>query len=436
MRELAPQHEAHWFEIYGRIALTGEPARFQNRAEQLGRTYDVYAFRFGRPQDQKVGILFNDITVRQKAQEELDRFFNLSLDFLCIAGMDGRFKRASPAVSDILGWSVEEFLAIPYLEQIHPDDRAAAIKEVERQQAGQKVMHYECRFRHKDGSWRVLSWRSTPYGGLMYATARDVTEVKRVEARIRQLNDDLAKRAAQMEEANRELESFSYSVSHDLRAPLRHVQGYVEMLTREAGDGLSDKAQRYLKTIAAAAREMGELIDDLLAFSRMGRVELREAELDLNLLIAEVRASLEPAAQGRNIRWTVAPLPQARGDVAMLRQVFVNLLGNAVKYTGRRDPAEIEIGTDGEEDGRIILFVRDNGAGFDMKYADKLFGVFQRLHRADEFEGTGIGLANVRRIVTRHGGRAWAEGQVDVGATFYLTLSPATAVYASTPAIP
>lgn len=374
-----------------------------------------------------VVLVFRDVTESRRAQAQLDRFFELSLDFLCIASADGYFKRASPAVTDILGWSVEEFLATPFMEQIHPDDRASATKEMERQAAGEKVMHFECRFRHKDGTWRLLAWRSSPYDGLMYASARDVTEARQAEARIYDLNRVLQQRAAQLEAANRELESFSYSVSHDLRAPLRHVQGYVEMLAREAQAGLSDKGRRYLNTIAEAAREMGVLIDDLLAFSRMGRTEMHQAVVDPRPLVTEVRLMLEPDTQGRNIHWILGDLPPVRADAAMLRQVLANLVGNAVKYTRKRPEAVIEIGFSGVEEERLVFFVRDNGAGFDMKYADKLFGVFQRLHRTDEFEGTGIGLASVRRIIGRHGGRTWAQARVGEGATFFFTLQPAGA---------
>jgi PAS domain S-box-containing protein len=374
-----------------------------------------------------VVLVFRDITESRKAQDELNRFFELSLDFLCISSIDGYFKRVSPAVTDILGWSVAEFLTIPFLDMVHPDDREATTREVERQViAGERALQFENRYRHKNGSWRILSWRSVPQpGGLMYATARDVTELRNTDNQIRQLNDDLQRNAAQMEATNRELEAFSYSVSHDLRAPLRHVQGYVEMLVAEAGTHLSEKANRYLKTIAEAGNEMGVLIDDLLSFSRMGRTELREAEVDLGMLVAEVRAGLELATQGRKINWSISGLPRVLGDYAMLRQVFANVLGNAVKYTRLREVAEIEIGCSGEEAGRVVLFIRDNGVGFDMKYADKLFGVFQRLHRSDEFEGTGIGLANVHRIILRHGGRIWAQAALNEGAWFYFTLKPA-----------
>lgn len=246
-------------------------------------------------------------------------------------------------------------------------------------------------------------------------------ELKRSQNELRALN-------AKLEIVNKELESFSYSVSHDLRAPLRHIEGYVAMLVEDTQDKLSSEARRYLKVISDATRQIGELIDDLLAFSRMGRAEMRETRVDLEQLVSDSIRGLEMATRGRNIAWTIPRLPAVIGDRAMLKQVFANLLGNAVKYTRPRDPAQIEIGCTEEENGQAIVFVRDNGVGFDMQYADKLFGVFQRLHRADEFEGTGIGLANVRRIISRHGGRVWAEAVPGEGATFYFTVraSPTT----------
>jgi signal transduction histidine kinase len=200
------------------------------------------------------------------------------------------------------------------------------------------------------------------------------------------------------------------------------VQGYAEMLAADASSTLSSGARRYLQVIAGAGQEMGELVDNLLAFLRLNRSAMHEARVDLEALARGAIRDLEPGPQERNIVWEVAALPPATGDAAMLRQVFANLLGNAVKYTRPREAAQIEIGSAGEEDGRVVVFVRDNGVGFDMQYADRLFGVFQRLHRADEFEGTGIGLATVRRIVERHGGRTWAEGKPGEGATFYFTL--------------
>ena len=254
----------------------------------------------------------------------------------------------------------------------------------------------------------------------------DITKRKQAEEEIRQFNTDLEQRVrertAQLETANKELEAFSYSVSHDLRAPLRHVQGYVDMLAREAEGRLSDKGRRYMKTIEDASREMGVLIDDLLAFARMGRAEMIETKVDLAALVRETLREMEPATHERNIVWKIPPLPAVQADPAMLKLALANLLGNAVKFTRPRDPAQIEIGCEGKDGERVIVFVRDNGVGFDPQYTHKLFGVFQRLHCADEFEGTGIGLASVRRIIARHGGRTWAEGRLNEGATFYFTL--------------
>jgi len=265
--------------------------------------------------------------------------------------------------------------------------------------------------------------------GAVVMLNREAGERKRAENALRQLNTALdsrvRERTTQLEDALKELEAFSYSVSHDLRAPLRHVQGYSAMLEREIDGQLTDSARRYLNTISSSCVEMGQLIDDLLGFSRMGRLELSKSCVPLDELVGETLRGLESSTQGRNIVWKIAPLPSVFGDASMLRRVFDNLIGNAIKYTRPRNPAEIEVGCAGEEDGRVIVVVRDNGAGFDMKYVQKLFGVFQRLHRADEFEGTGIGLAIVRRVVSRHGGRVWAESDIGRGAAFYLTLQRA-----------
>lgn len=259
------------------------------------------------------------------------------------------------------------------------------------------------------------------------ATIFDITDRKADEQRVRMLNSELERRAALLEAANKELEAFSYSVSHDLRAPLRHIDGFAEMLSKQTNGMLDPKAQRYLKTIAESARRMGILIDDLLVFSRMGRTEMRRSQVDMNALVQETIHDLQSETAGRAIEWHCDPLPPVEGDSALLRQVFANLISNAVKYSRPRNPAVIHIGFKKEAKGGVIVFVRDNGVGFDMTYVGKLFGVFQRLHRANEFEGTGIGLANVRRIILRHGGETWAESELDKGATFYFSL-PAIAV--------
>lgn len=256
----------------------------------------------------------------------------------------------------------------------------------------------------------------------VYWNRRLSSEIRRrriVEASLLKSEDNLVA-------ANKELEAFSYSVSHDLRAPLRHISGFVQLLQAQAQGQLADSGRHYLEIIAGASKKMGELIDDLLSFSRTGRAQMRLETVPLGLLVEECRRELEPEQRGRTIEWEVGPLPAVQADRALLRQVLANLLGNAIKYTRNRPVARIEVSAR-QEQGEIVVCIRDNGAGFDMQYANKLFGVFQRLHSETEFEGTGIGLANVRRIVVRHGGRTWAEGQVDQGAAFYFTLpvSPA-----------
>jgi PAS domain S-box-containing protein len=246
--------------------------------------------------------------------------------------------------------------------------------------------------------------------------------LEQMEAEVFRSSQEVQAANEQLRLANQELESFSYSVSHDLRAPVRHIDGFVKLLDKHAGEKLDAQAQRYLKIIANAARQMGMLIDDLLAFSRMGRMELRHSNVALDSLVHEAVDSLQMEMQGRQIKWKIGCLPEVKADPAMLRQVWTNLIANAIKYSQTRQPAEIEINCAPPANGEYVFFVRDNGVGFDMKYADKLFGIFQRLHSADEFEGTGIGLANVRRIVSRHGGRTWAEGKIDAGATFFFSL--------------
>jgi signal transduction histidine kinase len=245
---------------------------------------------------------------------------------------------------------------------------------------------------------------------------------KQVQRHADELEQRVAERTAQLEAANKELEAFSYSVSHDLRAPLRHIDGFLELLQKRIATALDECSRHYMTTISDSAKRMETLIDDLLSFSRMGRHEMSKAPVDLGDLVREIVREFAPEAQGRTIHWRIADLPTITGDQAMLRIVLVNLISNALKFTRPRQPAEIEIGCLLGQDTETIVFVRDNGVGFDMAYADKLFGVFERLHRTDEFEGAGIGLANVRRIITRHGGRTWAEGQIDQGATFYFSL--------------
>ena len=278
---------------------------------------------------------------------------------------------------------------------------------------------------HKDYSVRAKAVGDDEVGVLAEAFDEMLEEIQGRDREIRLLNADLERRVVErtkeLEESNKEMEAFSYSVSHDLRAPLRHIDGFVELLTKHAGPSLDEKGRRHLATISGAAQKMGALIDDLLVFSRMGRTEMRKTSVDLGALAADVVRELEPDAQGRRVDWKLGALPIVKGDPAMLRLVLTNLLSNALKYSGPREAARIEVESQ-SQNGEVVVVVRDNGVGFDPTYVHKLFGVFQRLHGPTEFEGTGIGLANVRRIVSRHGGRTWAEGAIDQGAAFYFSL--------------
>jgi len=255
--------------------------------------------------------------------------------------------------------------------------------------------------------------------GKLQAAHEQILELNRLlELRV-------AQRTAALDAANKELESFSYSVAHDLRAPLRHISGFADLIRESAGTQLNEECGEYIGKIMRAAERMDRLIHDLLAFSRSARTELQTTEIELETILEESIGIVQEETKGRNIEWRRERLPRVRGDAALLRQVFVNLLSNAIKYSRSRDPAVIEIGCHAGKPHEAVVFVRDNGVGFDMNHAGMLFGVFQRLHSANEYEGTGIGLANAQRIVTRHGGRIWAEAAVDRGATFYVSLPAA-----------
>lgn len=253
------------------------------------------------------------------------------------------------------------------------------------------------------------------------ALQREILEHKQTAQRLRRLNYELQQKTSELEQANLELESFSSSVSHDLRAPVRYIDGFVDLLREDSGAVLGPSGQRYLGIISSSAKRLAALIDDLVVFAKMGRREKQEGEVNMNLLVSEVVDESSQYTNEREIEWKIGQLPVVNGDRTLLKQVWTNLISNAIKYTRNRKCATVAIASTESAD-EYCFSVQDNGAGFDMRYGDKLFGIFQRLHHAEEFEGTGLGLANVRRIVARHGGITWAEGKVDEGATFYFTI--------------
>ena len=379
-----------------------------------------------------------DITDRIRAEEKIknnEKYFRDLIESLpqlfWTCRVDGPCDYLSKQWVDYTGIPEEEQLGYRWLEQLHPEDKDGTVSLwTEKVKLGNSF-DVEFRVRRNDGVYRWFKTRAVPMYDAennivkWFGSNTDVEDMKNAEVQLRCLNDELeqrvAQRTSQLELANKELEAFSYSVSHDLRAPLRHIGGYVELLGEKYKKELPEKGLHYLEEIIDSVRQMGMLIDDLLKFSRSGRVEMHVSAVDMNWLVKEVSERLRQDNPQRTIDWSIAQLPSVHCDNAMLHLVWENLLSNAVKFTRTRKTAKIEIGVR-EENKEFVFFVRDNGVGFDMQYAQKLFGVFQRLHSTAEFEGTGIGLANVHRIIARHGGRTWAEAEQDKGATFYFSL--------------
>jgi PAS domain S-box-containing protein len=380
-----------------------------------------------------------DVTERKRAEEALraseEKYRSVveqASDGIFVAGPDGRYLEVNAGGCKMLGYSRDEILRMTMADLVAPADKAATPLRHGELPRGRSMLTERTLVR-KDGSTVTVEISATRLvDGRFLGAVRDITHRKVAEQESARLKAELerrvAERTAELEAANRELEAFAYSVSHDLRAPVRHVSAFMAMLHERIAGTVDEQSAHYVEVIEAAAQSMGAMIDHLLAFSRMGRAELVRGDVDLGRLVAAVVDELAPEAGGRAVDWAIGPLPPVFGDPALLRLAFTNLLANALKFTRVRQPARIQVGcAESSADGQIVVFVRDNGVGFDPSYTHKLFRVFQRLHRVDDFEGTGIGLANVRRIVERHGGRVWAEGVLGAGATFYLSLPRAPA---------
>jgi PAS domain S-box-containing protein len=383
-------------------------------------------------------VMLRDITKRKRAdaalrasEARLAGILSIAEDAVISMNEDQRITLFNQGAEEIFGYTEREALGQP-LDFLLPSrlrgthyqlvNGFAESTDVSRLIGGRREI-FGCR---KDGTEfpaeASISKLELGTEKVFTVMLRDITERKLADQRIEKLNLTLQGHAEQLAAANKELEAFSYSVSHDLRAPLRHIHGFADLLQKKNSSSTDEDSRRYANTICESAKRMGRLVDDLLAFSRMGRAEMRLTLVNVDRLVSDIIRELESDTGGRNIVWKTDRLPDVQGDPSMLRLVLTNLLSNAVKYTRPRAEAHIEIGSTNGNKDETVFFVRDNGVGFDMKYVDKLFGVFQRLHRADEFEGTGIGLANVRRIIHRHAGRTWARGAVDGGATFYFSL--------------
>ncbi len=422
-----------------RRALGGQPYELEHRIQADGQVKWVREkgeVRFDAAGKALRGIgAVQDITERKRAEEELqqERAFsetavNASPVVAYLIDRQLRLRRWNRNLETITGYSAEE-IARASPAALFPEDERGYLAQATREA-------FEKGFARPEGHLLCRDGRKIPFlfpasrielqgESCLVGIGIDISEQKRAEGELLRLNAELERRVtdrtAQLETANKELESFAYSVSHDLRAPLRHIDAFVSLLTERSGEALDAKSCHYLQTIAGSAQKMGNLIDDLLVFSRMGRVELNTTLVSASDLVQEIIRDLQLEAAGRSIEWKVAPLPPIHADRALMRQALFNLMDNAVKFTRPRAKAVVEIGFR-EDEQETVFYVRDNGVGFNMQYTKRLFGVFQRLHSVDAFEGTGIGLANVKRIITRHGGRIWAESELDKGATFSFAL--------------
>jgi PAS domain S-box-containing protein len=417
--------------------------RLSNTIKHILNT-DEYFTRVDKLNNDEIGFLsdsFNNFLSRiQKDKDELQKQnealqaaemrYRSTLDNLqegCqIIDNEWRYTYLNDAACMQAGKNREELIGRK-ITDIYPGAEDSALFYKLKQVINNKTrIKTDQEFKFEDGSTRIFSLvcESIPEG--IFVLTEDVTEEKKLRDELylhkMHLEELVRERTAKLEEANKELESFSYSVSHDLRAPLRHINGFTDLLKKNSGDKFDEKGLHYLEVISESSKQMGVLIDDLLVFSRIGKTPLKITPLDLNKIINNTIVKLSNETNGRDIEWIIKEMPTVNADPILFNLVFQNLIDNSIKYTRTRNKAVIEIGYI-KNTNEYVIYIKDNGVGFDMQYYSKLFGVFQRLHSCGEFEGSGIGLANVFRIISRHGGRIWGTGEVDKGATFYFTIS-------------
>ena len=435
MRDLAPDHEENWFETYGKIALTGKPMRFVNLAKELNRWYDVYAFKVGDCESREVAILFNDITKFKETKEALElssrynrSLIEASLDPLVTIGPNGRITDVNKSTESATGYSRDEIIGTNFSDYFtEPEKAQSGYKQVFKEGT---VHDYPLEIKHKNGEVTPVLYNASIYKDKsgevigVFASARDITQMKKAENKLREYQDTLEekvkKRTEELAKSNAELEHFAYVASHDLREPLRMITSFLQLLERRYKDQLDHDADEFIGFAVDGAKRLDEMINDLLEYSRVTNKEQVFRPVKLENVLEEALINLIVPTEEHNAIIDYDSLPIVNGDEKLLVQLFQNLIGNAIKYHGQKPP-KIHISSI-KEKNQYIISIKDNGIGIDSQHLDRIFTIFQRLHRNDEYEGTGIGLAIAQKIVHQQGGEIWVESEPGKGSTFYFSI--------------